>query len=225
MYNITMFCISKSWYELLKDEFKKPYYKKLKKFLENEYQTKVIYPKPELVFNSINHIRFEDVKVVIIGQDPYHEPNQAHGLSFSVENGVELPPSLVNIFKEIKAEYGFQNTNGNLKNWVRQGVLLLNSVLTVQKGHANSHRSMGWENLTQKIIDLLNQRNEPLVFILWGASAQKIGANINTQKHLVLKSVHPSPLSAYGGFFGCNHFKKANEFLKLHGKTEIDWRT
>ncbi|HAJ77777.1 MAG TPA: uracil-DNA glycosylase [Clostridiales bacterium] len=220
-----MFCISKSWYELLKDEFKKPYYKKLKKFLENEYQTKVIYPKPELVFNSINHIRFEDVKVVIIGQDPYHEPNQAHGLSFSVENGVELPPSLVNIFKEIKAEYGFQNTNGNLKNWVRQGVLLLNSVLTVQKGHANSHRSMGWENLTQKIIDLLNQRNEPLVFILWGASAQKIGANINTQKHLVLKSVHPSPLSAYGGFFGCNHFKKANEFLKLHGKTEIDWRT
>ena len=225
MYNITMFCISKSWYELLKDEFKKPYYKKLEKFLENEYQTKVIYPKPELVFNSINHIKFEDVKVVIIGQDPYHEPNQAHGLSFSVENGVELPPSLVNIFKEIKAEYGFQNTNGNLKNWVRQGVLLLNSVLTVQKGHANSHRGMGWENLTQKIIDLLNQRNEPLVFILWGASAQKIGANINTQKHLVLKSVHPSPLSAYGGFFGCNHFKKANEFLKLHGKTEIDWRT
>ena len=220
-----MFCISNEWYNLLKDEFAKPYYKKLEKFLEHEYATKTIYPKPELVFNSINHLKLKDVKVVIIGQDPYHEPNQAHGLSFSVENGVKLPPSLVNIFKEIKNEYGYQNTNGNLKNWVKQGVLLLNSVLTVQRGNANSHKGMGWENITQKIIDLLNERNEPLVFILWGTSAQKIGAKINTQKHLVLKSVHPSPLSAYGGFFGCNHFKKANEFLLKNGKTEIDWRT
>lgn len=220
-----MFTIAKSWYDLLKDEFEKPYYKNLEKFLENEYNTKTIYPKPELVFNSINHIKFEDVKVVIIGQDPYHEPNQAHGLSFSVENGVQLPPSLVNIFKEIKQEYGFENTNGNLKNWVKQGVLLLNSVLTVQKGHANSHKGMGWENLTQRIIDLLAQRKDPLVFILWGSSAQKIAEFVDPKKHLVLKSVHPSPLSAYGGFFGCNHFKKANQFLKEHGKTEIDWHT
>ncbi len=220
-----MFTIAKSWYDLLKDEFEKPYYKNLEKFLENEYNTKTIYPKPELVFNSINHIKLEDVKVVIIGQDPYHEPNQAHGLSFSVENGVQLPPSLVNIFKEIKQEYGFQNTNGNLKNWVKQGVLLLNSVLTVEKGHANSHKGMGWENLTQRIIDLLAQRKDPLVFILWGSSAQKIAGFVDPKHHLVLKSVHPSPLSAYGGFFGCNHFKKANQFLKEHGKTEIDWHT
>lgn len=220
-----MFCITQNWYELLKDEFEKPYYKNLEKFLENEYKTKTVYPKPENVFNSINRVRFDDVKVVIIGQDPYHEPNQAHGLSFSVENGVELPPSLVNIFKEIKNEYAFQNTNGNLLCWAKQGVLLLNSVLTVEKGKANSHKGMGWENLTQKIIDLLSDREEPIVFLLWGASAQKVGAKIDTSKHLILKSVHPSPLSAYNGFFGCGHFKKANEFLKNHGKAEIDWRT
>ena len=220
-----MFCISNEWYNLLKDEFEKPYYKKLEKFLEQEYASKTIYPKPELVFNSINHLKLKDVKVVIIGQDPYHEPNQAHGLSFSVENGVKLPPSLVNIFKEIKNEYGYQNTNGNLKNWVKQGVLLLNSVLTVQKGNANSHKGMGWENLTQKIIDILNKRDEPIVFLLWGGCAQRIGAGIDTKKHCVLKTVHPSPLSAYGGFFGCNHFKKANEFLVSNGQTEIDWRT
>ncbi len=220
-----MFIISQNWYELLKDEFEKPYYKKLEKFLEQEYKTKIIYPVPEKVFNSINHVKYEDVKVVIIGQDPYHEPNQAHGLSFSVENGVQLPPSLVNIFKEIKNEYGYQNINGNLTNWVKQGVLLLNSVLTVQKGHANSHKGMGWENLTQKIIDLLNQREKPIVFLLWGSCAQKIGANINTQKHYVLKTVHPSPLSAYGGFFGCEHFKKTNQFLLSHGQKEIDWHT
>ena len=220
-----MFCITQNWYELLKDEFEKDYYKKLELFLEKEYRTKTIYPKPENVFNSINRVKFNDVKVVIIGQDPYHEPNQAHGLSFSVENGIELPPSLVNIFKEIKNEYGFQNTNGNLLCWAKQGVLLLNSVLTVERGKANSHKGMGWEYLTQRIIDLLNKRSEPIVFMLWGASAQKVGANIDTSKHLVLKSVHPSPLSAYNGFFGCGHFKKANEFLKKCGKTEIDWRT
>ena len=220
-----MFTIANNWYQLLKDEFEKPYYKKLSAFLEDEYSKKIIYPKPENVFNSINHVKYNDVKVVIIGQDPYHEPNQAHGLSFSVENGVELPPSLVNIFKEIKNEYGFQNTNGNLTSWAKQGVLLLNSVLTVEKGKANSHKNMGWENLTQKIIDLLNQREDPIVFILWGSQAQRIGMNINIQRHLVLKSVHPSPLSAYGGFFGCNHFKKTNEFLVSHGKTEIDWHT
>lgn len=220
-----MFCISQNWFNLLKDEFEKDYYKKLSLFLENEYRTKTIYPKPENVFNSINHVKFDDVKVVIIGQDPYHEPGQAHGLSFSVENGVELPPSLVNIFKEIQNEYGFKNTNGNLTCWANQGVLLLNSVLTVEKGRANSHKDKGWENITKKIISLLNERKEPIVFLLWGRSAQNIGELVTNPWHLKLKSVHPSPLSAYAGFFGCNHFKLANEFLKNQGKKEIDWHT
>ena len=220
-----MFAIAQNWFDLLKDEFEKPYYQKLSNFLEKEYATKTIYPVPEKVFNSINHVKFNDVKVVIIGQDPYHEPNQAHGLCFSVENGVANPPSLVNIFKEIKNEYGFQNINGNLSFWANQGVLLLNSVLTVERGRANSHKGMGWENITQKIVDLLNDREKPVVFLLWGASAQKIGQNINAQKHLVLKSAHPSPLSAFNGFFGNGHFKKTNEFLRHIGEKEIDWRT
>ena len=220
-----MFCITNNWYQLLKDEFEKPYFKKLTDFLDKEYATKTIYPKPENVFNSINRVKYEDVKVVIIGQDPYHEPNQAHGLSFSVENDVQLPPSLQNIFKEIQNEYGFLNKNGNLLAWAKQGVLLLNSVLTVEKGKANSHKGLGWENVTGKIIQLLNKREKPIVFLLWGASAQKIGQNITNPNHLILKTVHPSPLSAYGGFFGCGHFKKTNEFLKQHNMTEIDWRT
>lgn len=220
-----MFCITQNWYNLLKDEFEKPYYKKLESFLEKEYCTKTIYPKPENVYNSINHIKYNDVKVVIIGQDPYHQPHQAHGLAFSVENGIELPPSLVNIFKEIKTEYGFQNTNGNLISWERQGVLLINSVLTVEDGKANSHKGLGWENITQKIISLLNQREKPIVFLLWGASAQKIGAVVTNQRHLVLKCAHPSPLSAYNGFFGCNHFKLANQFLQNNGFAQIDWHT
>lgn len=220
-----MFCITKNWYELLKEEFEKPYYEKLSQFLESEYATKTIYPKPEYVFNSINNVKYNDVKVVIIGQDPYHEPNQAHGLAFSVENDVKLPPSLVNIFKEIHNEYGYQNTNGNLLNWAKQGVLLINSVLTVERAKANSHKGMGWENITQKIIELLNKRQSPMVFMLWGASAQKIGSAITNPSHLVLKSVHPSPLSAYNGFFGCGHFKKANEFLEKLNLKPIDWRT
>ena len=220
-----MFLISKTWFELLKDEFEKPYYKKLEGFLEKEYTTKTIYPAPEKVFNSINHIKYEDVKVVILGQDPYHEPNQAHGLAFSVENGVELPPSLKNIFKEINAEYGYLNKNGNLTNWVKQGVLLLNSVLTVQKSKANSHKGMGWENITTKIISLLNKRNTPIVFLLWGASAQKIGQIITNPIHKKLSCAHPSPLSAYNGFLGCGHFKKTNDFLKSINQKEIDWHT
>lgn len=220
-----MFCITNNWFNLLKDEFEKPYYKSLSNFLEHEYHTKTIYPKPENVFNSINHVKFDDVKVVIIGQDPYHEPGQAHGLAFSVENGVELPPSLVNIFKEIHNEFGFQNTNGNLMNWEKQGVLLLNSVLTVEKGKANSHKGIGWENITKRIISLLNDRKDPIVFVLWGKSAQNIGDIVTNPWHLKLKSVHPSPLSAYAGFFGCGHFQKVNQFLLSHGKAEIDWRT
>ena len=218
-----MFCITHNWYELLKEEFEKPYYKKLETFLEKEYKSKTIYPKPENVFNSLNRVRYTDVKVVIIGQDPYHEPNQAHGLCFSVENDVQLPPSLVNIFKEIKNEYGYENKNGNLINWAKQGVLLLNSVLTVERGKANSHKDMGWEILTQKIIHLLNKREEPIVFMLWGASAQKIGQIITNPNHLVLKCAHPSPLSAYNGFFGCNHFVLANEWLEQHGEKPINW--
>lgn len=225
LYNSYMLYITNNWYNLLKEEFDKDYFKKLNSFLEAEYKTHTIYPKPELIFNSINHIKYEDVKVVIIGQDPYHEPNQAHGLAFSVENGVQLPPSLVNIFKEINNEYGFLNTNGNLTHWEEQGVLLLNSVLTVRRGVANSHKGMGWENITQKIVNLLNQRQKPVAFLLWGACAQKIGANIDTSRHLVLKCAHPSPLSAYNGFFGCGHFKKVNQFLKQNGEAEIDWRT
>lgn len=220
-----MWPITKNWYEHLKDEFQKPYFKKISDFLNTEYQTKTIYLKNENVFNSLNYVKYEDVKVVIIGQDPYHEPNQAHGLSFSVENDVKLPPSLVNIFKEIKEEYGYQNVNGNLKNWAKQGVLLLNSVLTVEKGKANSHKDIGWQNFTQSIIKLLNKRESPIVFILWGAYAKKLGEFITNKNHLILTSAHPSPLSAYNGFFGCGHFKKANEFLLKHGKAEIDWRT
>lgn len=220
-----MLYITKNWYELLKPELEKPSFQQFLGFLDRQYQTKTIYPKPENIFNSINHIKYDDVKVVIIGQDPYHEPNQAHGLAFSVENGVELPPSLVNIFKEIKAEFGFQNTNGNLMKWEQQGVLLLNSVLTVERGKANSHKGLGWEAVTQKIVSLLNQRQKPIVFLLWGASAQKVGEAVTNPNHLVLKCAHPSPLSAYNGFFGCGHFRKANEFLEKNGETPIDWRT
>lgn len=220
-----MLYITKNWYELLKPELEKPSFQQFLGFLDRQYQTKTIYPKPENIFNSINHIKYDDVKVVIIGQDPYHEPNQAHGLAFSVENGVELPPSLVNIFKEIKAEFGFQNTNGNLMKWEQQGVLLLNSVLTVERGKANSHKGLGWEAVTQKIVSLLNQRQKPIVFLLWGASAQKVGEVVTNPNHFVLKCAHPSPLSAYNGFFGCGHFKKANEFLEKNGETPIDWRT
>lgn len=220
-----MFLIRKSWYEKLADEFEKPYYKKLESFLDNEYKTKTIYPKAENVFNSINQVPLEKIKVVIIGQDPYHEPNQAHGLSFSVENGVMLPPSLKNIFKEIEAETGVVNKSGNLIKWAKQGVLLLNTVLTVERGKANSHKGMGWENITTKIIQIINEQNTPIVFLLWGSQAQSFAKYLNNPNHLVLKCAHPSPLSAFNGFFGCNHFVKANEFLTRHNVQPIDWST
>lgn len=220
-----MFLIRKSWYEKLADEFEKPYYKKLESFLDNEYKTKTIYPKAENVFNSINQVPLEKIKVVIIGQDPYHEPNQAHGLSFSVENGVMLPPSLKNIFKEIEAETGVVNKSGNLIKWAKQGVLLLNTVLTVERGKANSHKGMGWENITTKIIQIINEQNTPIVFLLWGSQAQSFAKYLNNPNHLVLKCAHPSPLSAFNGFFGCNHFVKANEFLTSHNVQPIDWST
>ncbi len=220
-----MFTIRKSWWEKLSPEFEKPYYKNLEKFLQQEYATKTIYPKPENVFNSLNFVPLEKIKVVIIGQDPYHEPNQAHGLCFSVENGVELPPSLKNIFKEIDSELGIKNTCGNLTNWAKQGVLLLNSVLTVEKGKANSHKGKGWENLTTEIVKIINKQNSPIVFLLWGAQAQGVIPYLNNPNHLILKCAHPSPLSAYNGFFGCGHFIKTNEFLKKNGVEPIDFHT
>ncbi len=220
-----MIKIAQNWYEKLKDEFDKPYFKNLQKFLDDEYANYTIYPKVENIFNALNLVKFNDVKVVILGQDPYHEPNQAHGLAFSVEGNVLLPPSLQNIFKEISNDLNIeQSKDGNLERWAKQGVLLLNTVLTVRKGQANSHKDKGWEQLTSRIIELLNERETPIVFLLWGSQAKKIGEKINNRNHLILTSVHPSPLSAYNGFFGCKHFSKANEFLQKNGLEKIDWR-
>jgi len=220
-----MIKIAQNWFELLKEEFEKPYFKNLQQFLDQEYSKYTIYPKVENIFNALNKVKYHDVKVVIIGQDPYHEPGQAHGLSFSVEEGINLPPSLQNIYKEINNDLGIPiSKSGNLTCWAKQGVLLLNTVLTVRRGQANSHQNKGWETLTSKIIELLNNRPTPIVFMLWGNSAKKIGEKITNTNHYILKSAHPSPLSAYNGFFGCKHFSKANEFLKNKGFNEIDWK-
>lgn len=221
-----MFVISKSWYELLKDKLESENFKNLCSWLNKEYKTKTIYPKPENVFNAINNVKFDDVKVVIIGQDPYHGPNQAHGLSFSVEGNVAIPPSLQNIFKEINAELGcYIPNNGNLTKWAKQGVLMLNSVLTVEAGKPNSHKGKGWEQITTAIIEMLNKREKPVVFLLWGANAKAIGKNINTSRHYVLTASHPSPMSAnQGGWFGNGCFKKTNEILESLGEKPIDWQ-
>ena len=214
-----------SWDELLKDEFKKPYYLKLRQFLINEYRSQVIYPNMYDIFNAMKITSYEDVKVVIIGQDPYHGENQAHGLSFSVKKGIAPPPSLVNIFKEIKSDVGVDNSgkHGELTKWAEEGVLLLNSCLTVRAGKANSHRGMGWENFTDDVIRLLNQREKPMVFMLWGANAKAKAQLITNPAHLVLTAAHPRPLSAYNGFFGCKHFSKANDFLVKNGMTPVNW--
>ncbi len=221
-----MFIITKSWYEKLKDEFNSTDYKKLEEWLNNEYKTKTIFPKPENVFNALNLVPYEKVKVVIIGQDPYHNPNQAHGLSFSVEKDVTIPPSLINIFKELQNDLNcYIPNNGNLTKWAKQGILLLNSVLTVEKNKPNSHKNKGWEKITSKIIELLNQRNDPIIFLLWGTNAKQLGKFINKDKHYVLTAVHPSPMSAnQGGWFGCKHFSKTNNILKKLGKEPIDWQ-
>lgn len=219
-----MFKITKNWYELLKPELTSQQFKNLQDFLTEEYNTRKIYPTPENVFNALNLVKYNDVKVVIIGQDPYHQPGQAHGLSFSVQNGIKLPPSLVNIYKEIEDEMGKKScTNGDLTAWAKQGVLLLNSVLTVRDSQPNSHKNMGWEQITSRVVELLSKREKPVVFLLWGANAIAIGKNIDRSKHLVLTCAHPSPLSAYNGFFGCNHFVKANEFLIKNNETPIEW--
>ncbi len=213
-----------NWDILLRDEWGKDYYKNLRKFLVSEYRSQTIYPDMNNIFNSLKLADYKDIRVVILGQDPYHEPNQAHGLSFSVLKGVPTPPSLQNIYKEIHAELGLPIPNhGELTQWAKQGVLLLNTVLTVRKGQANSHKGMGWEIFTDNVIKLLNERPEPIVFLLWGANARSKAKFITNPAHLVLQSAHPSPLSAYNGFFGNGHFKKANEFLvKNYGKG-IDW--
>tara|TARA_B110000908_G_C10052791_1_gene356961 strand:- start:51 stop:725 length:675 start_codon:yes stop_codon:yes gene_type:complete len=216
--------LSDHWLKYLSEEFDKDYMKKLLSFLEKEYKEKIIYPEQKYVFTAFNSMKLEDVKVVILGQDPYHGEGQAHGLSFSVNKGMKIPPSLRNIYKELSADLGIETPNhGYLDSWAKQGVLLLNNTLTVEKSLAGSHQKKGWELFTDKIIEVLNDECENLVFILWGGPAQKKGKSIDEQKHCVLKAPHPSPLSSYRGFFGCKHFSKANNYLRKMNKTEIDW--
>ncbi len=214
-----------SWDEALADEFEKPYFKELLDRVDEEYQKHTVYPPRNKIFSALTNCDLNSVKVVILGQDPYHEEGQAHGMSFSVMPEVEIPPSLKNIYKEIQSEYGYEPPNhGCLISWSKQGVLLLNATLTVRAGLANSHASFGWQKFTDRVIKEVNKQNSPVVFLLWGRNAINKKPLIDTSRHLVLTSVHPSPLSAYGGFFGCGHFKKANEFLSQNGREEIDWK-
>ncbi len=216
--------IDESWKQRLKDEFEKPYFKSLTDFVRQEYSTRTIYPPAKLIFNAFDQCPFHQVKVVIVGQDPYHEPGQAHGLCFSVNDGVQIPPSLVNIYKEINNDLGLPiPKSGNLERWSRQGVLLLNATLTVRAHQAGSHQYKGWEEFTDSAIYHLANERENLVFILWGAYAQRKGENIDANRHLVLKSPHPSPLSAHRGFFGNKHFSKANAYLQANGLSPINW--
>ncbi len=217
--------LEESWKTLLLEEFQKPYMKDLKKFLKAEKEAKkIIYPSGSQIFNAMNLTPFENVKVVILGQDPYHGPNQAHGLCFSVRKGVPPPPSLVNIFKELMADLRIAKpTHGELTSWAEQGVLLLNATLTVEEHKAGSHQNRGWESFTDKIIHLINDHRENVVFLLWGSFAQKKASFIDRKKHFVLEAPHPSPLSAHRGFLGCKHFSQTNEYLKSKGLKSIDW--
>lgn len=217
--------IGNEWDALLKAEFEKDYYIKLRAVLVNEYRNQIIYPDMYDIFNALRYTSYSDVKVVIIGQDPYHGEGQAHGLCFSVKRGVEAPPSLKNIFKEIEAELGIAPPNhGELTSWAKQGVLLLNAVLTVRAGAANSHKNIGWEIFTDRIIELLDNREKPVVFMLWGANARQKAQIVKNPMHKILTCAHPSPLSAYNGFFGSGHFKKCNDFLIEKGEVPIDWK-
>lgn len=217
--------IGNSWDGLLKEEFKKEYYLKLRSFLKKEYFSRKIYPDMYDIFNALKYTPYEDVKAVILGQDPYHGAGQAHGLCFSVKKGVTPPPSLKNIFSEIESDIGCRMSgSGELTPWAKQGVLLLNTVLTVREGQPNSHKGMGWEILTDKIIEILNEHQDPIVFLLWGANARSKKKLITNSRHLVLETVHPSPLSAYGGFFGCKHFSAANKFLADNDAKPINWQ-
>lgn len=214
-----------SWLQYLKDEFEKPYMKNLKAFLQSEYaKGKKIYPKKSEIFSALNLTPFDSVKAVIIGQDPYHGPGQAHGLCFSVRSGVPVPPSLRNIFEELKAQYGIRApVSGDLTSWAKQGVLLLNAILTVEDGKPGSHQGKGWEQFTDKIIQTVSENKTDVTFILWGSFAQKKAELIDARKHQILKSAHPSPLSCHRGFFGNKHFQKVNDYLKKSGQKEINW--
>ena len=221
-----MSAIDNDWLAAVGDEFSKPYYKELYSFVKEEYSTHVVFPPSSDIFNALHLTPLKDVKAVILGQDPYHEVHQAHGLSFSVlPDQTKIPPSLQNIYKELQSDIGcYIPNNGYLKKWAEQGVLLLNTVLTVRSGDANSHRNHGWEQFTDAIINAVNEQDRPVVYMLWGRSAQEKAEMLDNPKQLVLKAAHPSPYSANAGFFGCHHFSKANEFLRTNGITPIDWQ-
>ena len=217
--------IHDSWYFVLKEEFEKKYWIELSTKVKNSYKNKIIFPKPSLIFNAFNSTHLNDVKVVIIGQDPYHGQGQANGLSFSVNEGIAIPPSLLNIFKELESDLNIPIPNsGNLQSWANQGVLLLNTVLTVEKDNANSHKDLGWEIFTKKVIEIVSSKLENIVFILWGKQAQLIEDIIDTSKHHIINSVHPSPLSAHRGFFGSNPFSETNKFLRSKDIEPINWK-
>ncbi len=216
--------IEAGWKQVLQPEFDKDYFKKLTDFVRSEYESKTIYPPAAQIFNAFDLCPFDNTKVVILGQDPYHGPNQAHGLCFSVNKGIKMPPSLVNIYKELHTDVGIDiPDHGNLEHWARQGVLLLNATLTVVAHNAGSHQKQGWEQFTDAVIKTVAEQSEHVVFLLWGAYAQKKAQLIDSDKHLVLRSVHPSPLSAHRGFFGTKHFSKANDYLIANGKEAIRW--
>lgn len=214
-----------SWKTLLKEEFEKEYMLKLIENLELAYEHEVVYPPREHIFDAFNLTPFEKVKVVIIGQDPYHGANQAHGLCFSVQKGVKMPPSLINIFRELQSDLGItMPTHGNLEAWAKEGVLLLNAHLTVEAATPMAHKDLGWDRFTDRVIEMINQQKENVVFLLWGTPAQNKATNVDEKKHCVLKSVHPSPLSAYRGFLGCKHFSICNQYLEKHHKHAINWQ-
>ncbi|OXM84137.1 uracil-DNA glycosylase [Paenibacillus rigui] len=219
-----MSILKNDWAELLQEEFEQPYYRELRQFLKEEYQTRTIYPDMHDIFNALHLTSYGNTKVVILGQDPYHGPGQAHGLSFSVKPGVPAPPSLQNMFKELRNDLGFDIPNhGHLVHWAEQGVLLLNTVLTVREATPNSHKGMGWERFTDQVIRSLNEREKPVVFILWGSHAHQKAQLITNKRHAILRSVHPSPLSAHRGFFGSKPYSQANELLQHAGESPIDW--
>ncbi len=217
--------LNNSWQEYLKDEFEKPYYRQLREFLKMEYQTHRVYPEMHDIFNALKLVSYEEVKVVILGQDPYHGAGQAHGMAFSVKPGVKTPPSLMNIYKELRDSMNLTiPNNGYLMKWAQQGVLLLNTVLTVREGEPQSHKGKGWEVFTDRVISILNERKDPVIFILWGAPAKKKASLITSPWHKILMAAHPSPLSAHNGFFGCNHFNQVNQYLLELGKEPIDFQ-
>ena len=215
--------INKKWDTLLKDEFQKPYFKKLGVFIKDEYGKKIVYPEYKNIFNALRYTDYDEVKVVILGQDPYHGPKEAHGLSFSVQKGVKRPPSLENIFKELETDIGIKRTNNDLTDWAKEGVFLLNSIMTVVKDRPLSHSGKGWETFTDNLIKMLNDREKPVVFILWGSYARSKKTLITNKRHYIIESPHPSPLSAYRGFFGSKPFSKANNFLVTNAIEPINW--